>query len=196
MKTVGIDYSMTSPSICVHYGEDWSIRNCQFYFLTDRPKLEGKTNQFNGTLHPIHSCEEQRYDNISNWAMSIIQPVDANRIVLEGYSFGSTGRVFHIAENIGLLKHKMWEAESKFDVIAPTAIKKFATVKGNANKEKMQESFIAETNIDVKLVLSQSEKQWSPSGDIIDSYYMCKYAHHLATTGEQPDDRFTTTDPD
>ncbi len=123
MKTVGIDYSMTSPSICVHYGEDWSIRNCQFYFLTDRPKLEGKTNQFNGTLHPIHSCEEQRYDNISNWAMSIIQPVDANRIVLEGYSFGSTGRVFHIAENIGLLKHKMWEAKFKFDVIAPTAIK-------------------------------------------------------------------------
>ncbi len=59
MKTIGIDYSMTSPSICVHYGEEWSIRNCQFYFLTDRPKLEGKTNQFNGTLHPIHSCEEQ-----------------------------------------------------------------------------------------------------------------------------------------
>ncbi len=138
MRTIGIDYSMTSPSICVHYGEEWSIRNCQFYFLTDRPKLEGKTNQFNGTLHPIHSCEEQRYDNISNWAMSIIQPVDANRIVLEGYSFGSTGRVFHIAENIGLLKHKMWEAKFKFDVIAPTAIKKFATGKGNANKEKMQ----------------------------------------------------------
>jgi len=168
MRTIGIDYSMTSPSICVHYGEEWSIRNCQFYFLTDRPKLEGKTNQFNGTLHPIHSCEEQRYDNISNWA--------------------------HIAENIGLLKHKMWEAKFKFDVIAPTAIKKFATGKGNANKLAMQEAFIAETNIDVKLVLSQSEKQWSPSGDIIDSYYMCKYAHHLATTGVQPDDRLTTTD--
>jgi len=45
-------------------------------------------------------------------------------------------------------------------------------------------------------VLSQSEKQWSPSGDIIDSYFMAKYAHHLATTGEQPDDRLTTTDPD
>jgi Holliday junction resolvasome RuvABC endonuclease subunit len=118
--------------------------------------------------------------------MSIIQPVDANRIVLEGYSFGSTGRVFHIAENIGLLKHKMWEAKIKFDVIAPTAIKKFATGKGNANKEKMQEAFVDETNIDVKLVLSQSEKQWSPSGDIIDSYYMCKYAFDLATTGELP----------
>lgn len=86
----------------------------------------------------------------------------------------------------------MWEAKIKFDVIAPTSIKKFATGKGNANKLSMQEAFIAETSIDVKLVMSQSDKQWSPSGDIIDSYYMCAYAFHLATTGVQPDDRSAT----
>jgi len=183
---IGVDYSLTCPAICVHSGDEWHIRNCQFYFLTDRPKLEGKIQQFHGTLKPSHSCEEHRHDQISGWAYDLISKHNPSRVVIEGYSFASAGRVFNLAENCGLLKHKLWKNKIMFDVIAPTSIKKFATGKGNANKEKMQEAFIAETSIDVKLVMSQSDKQWSPSGDIIDSYYMCKYAHSLATTGEQP----------
>ena len=60
-------------------------------------------------------------------------------------------------------------------LIAPTAIKKFATGKGNANKELMYESFLKETsrNLQEELVV-KSEKIGNPTSDIVDSYYICK----------------------
>jgi len=183
---IGVDYSLTSPALCIHSGDDWHIRNCQFYFLTDRPKLEGKLQQFNGTLKPLHSCEEQRHDQLSGWAYDLISSHSPSRVVIEGYSFGSAGRVFNLAENCGLLKHKLWKNKIHFDVAAPTSIKKFATGKGNADKLKMQEAFFAETGIDVKAILSLSEKQWNPSSDVIDAYFLAKYAHHLYISGELP----------
>lgn len=88
---------------------------------------------------------------------------------------GSTGRVFNIAENAGLLKHYLWKSDMYYNVVPPTVIKKFATGKGNANKEKIQESFIEETGINIKEMLNMTDKQWNPSSDIIDSYYICKY---------------------
>lgn len=183
---VGVDYSLTSPAICIHRGDEWHVRNCQFHFLTDRPKLEGRNLQFNGMLKPLHTCEEQRHDQLSQWAFDLISASNPSRVVIEGYAFGAAGRVFNLAENCGLLKHKLWKNKIHFDVAAPTTIKKFATGKGNANKEKMQEAFIAETGIDVKNIMSLSEKQWNPSSDIIDAYFLAKYSHALQQTGEVP----------
>ena len=88
---------------------------------------------------------------------------------------GSTGRVFNIAENAGLLKHYLWKSNISYNVVPPTVIKKFATGKGNANKEKLEQAFIEETGINIKEMLNMSDKQWNPSSDIIDSYYICKY---------------------
>lgn len=183
---VGVDYSLTSPAICIHVGDEWHIRNCSFHFLTDRPKLEGKNQQFYGTLKPAHSCDEQRHDQLSGWAYDLIAKHDPSRVVIEGYSFGSVGRVFNLAENCGLLKYKLWKGKVHFDVAAPTTIKKFSTGKGNANKERMQEAFIAETSVDVKFILGISDKQWNPSSDIIDAYFLAKYAFNLRQTGELP----------
>ena len=42
----------------------------------------------------------------------------------------------------------------------------------------MQEAFINETGINLKDKLSMTEKQWNPSSDIIDAYFVCKYAIH------------------
>jgi hypothetical protein len=65
-----------------------------------------------------------------------------------------------------------------FDVPAPSAIKKFATGKGNANKEKMEEAFVAETGFDMRGAMKQTQSSFSPSGDLIDAYYMAKWAFH------------------
>jgi len=59
--------------------------------------------------------------------------------------------------------------------VPPTVLKKFATGKGNANKELMQEAFMLETGWDIKALLGQTEKQWNPSSDIIDAYYLVRY---------------------
>lgn len=183
---VGVDYSLTSPAICIHRGDDWHVRNCTWYFLTDRPKLEGRNLQFNGMLKPLHTCEEQRHDQLSQWAFDLISASNPARVVIEGYSFGSAGRVFNLAENCGLLKHKLWKNKIHFDVAAPTTIKKFFTTRGNANKLSMQEAFVAETGINVKSILSMSDKQWNPSSDIIDAYALAKYAFYLNDTKELP----------
>ena len=61
-------------------------------------------------------------------------------------------------------------------VFAPSTIKKFATGKGNANKELMYEAFVEETGDDLaKLFEFDPYKGQSPVSDIIDSYYIAKY---------------------
>ena len=59
--------------------------------------------------------------------------------------------------------------------MAPTTIKKFATGKGNANKEKLYDAFVEETGIDIRKTLDISNKSWNPVSDIVDAYYIAKY---------------------
>lgn len=174
IKLAGVDLSLTSPAVCIFKGERFSIENCSFYFLTDKKKNEISINQFRGELFANYMSDQERYDNISGWIMNLVAGHEIDRVFIEDYSFGSTGRVFNIAENCGLLKHKLWCSKIPFTTIPPTVIKKHATGKGNSNKEKLQEQFIADTGIDVKKILNMTDKQWNPSSDIIDSYFICE----------------------
>lgn len=79
------------------------------------------------------------------------------------------------------------EFSSTFDCVTPTVIKKFATGKGNADKERMQEVFEAENSIRLKAELNMTEKQWNPSSDIIDAYWICKYGFTLMQKVEKHD---------
>lgn len=174
MRYVGIDYSLTSPCVCIHSGETFDFNSCTFHFLTSVSKYEGKFGQnLFGHSHQEFSSDEQRYYNITNWVLNLLS--NSDKIMIEGYSMGSTGRVFNIAENAGLLKHYLWLKGMDFTSVPPTVVKKFATGKGNANKEKIQESFINDTGVNIKDLLHMTEKQWNPSSDIIDSFYICKY---------------------
>lgn len=132
-------------------------------------------DRLKGLPYPEYNSDMLRYDNISSWVLKLVQAYSAERIIIEDYAFGATGRVFNIAENTGILKYRLWA--NGYDVItaAPTVIKKYATGKGNANKEKMEEAFLTETGVNLKSVLQLTDKQWNPSSDIIDSYYICKY---------------------
>lgn len=177
---IGIDYSMTSPSLCVFTNATFSYSKCKFYFLTDKKKLEVKNKVMEGTLFDEYTTQQERFDFISSWAMNILNKHSPDAVYMEDYSFASTGRVFNIAENAGLLKHKMWISGQKFYTIPPTVIKKYATGKGNSNKEAMETSFIQETGVNVKALLGLTPSQWNPSSDIIDSYYICKYGYEQA----------------
>jgi Holliday junction resolvasome RuvABC endonuclease subunit len=176
----GIDYSLTSPSICIYEGEvnEFDFNKCKIYFLSNTKKfstynyknIDGQENLSN------FSSPEERYDFISDWAMDIIISHEVEKVAIEDYSYGSTGKVFHIAENAGLLKWKLWQSEIEYVLVAPTHIKKFATGKGNAKKEMMYESFLTETQRNLQLELEiKSEKIGNPVSDIVDSYYICKY---------------------
>ena len=105
-------------------------------------------------------------------------------IFIEGYSFGSKGQaIFQIAENCGILKYRLdYEKDFIYDTIVPSVVKKFASGKGNADKEKMYDSFKKETKIDLKKIFDM-EKLNNPVTDIIDSYYIarCGYENIKST---------------
>ena len=191
---IGIDYSLSSPGICVNTSEEeFRYEDCKFYYLTNTKKYEGTFKEkmafgtsaveYIGTPHRPYNSEPERYNNIANWAIDIIKlygdaKTGINRIKptiqIEDYSFGSTGRVFHIAENLGLLKYKLKiECGWDYTLIAPSVIKKFATDKGNANKEMMVHAFKEDTGVNLEELFKSSAK--SPISDVADAYFICKY---------------------
>lgn len=174
---VGIDYSMTSPAICVHRGSEWSIANCTFHFFSPTKNSKPPTVDWliQYDRHEAASCSELRFDRLSRWAIDVIKPTAPDLVCVEGYAMGASGQVFHIGENAGLLKHKLWKEGLAFITPAPTALKKFATGKGSAKKEDMEAAFRQETSIDFRALLNQSAKSWNPSSDIIDAYYLAKF---------------------
>jgi len=175
MIYAGIDYSLTSPAITVYDdAKSFMWDNCYSYFLSDIKKTHGVYQNVVGTPLPLYNSSQERYDSIARWVLDILRSHCVDRVFIEDYSYGSTGRVFHIAENAGVLKQQMWMSEYKFDTIAPTVIKKHATGKGNASKNLMEDAFVRETLVDLRAALNLTEKQSNPISDIIDSYYIVK----------------------
>ena len=183
-KIVGIDYSLNSPAICV---ADTSFRfdDCQFYYLTNKKKhLGSMSKNITGYEHKEYKTPIERFKNLSDFIIRCLEKtVDEKAIFIEGYSYGSKGQaVFQIAENCGILKYRFdFEKEYKYDTIVPSVIKKFASGKGNADKEKMYEAFTNETKIDLKKIFDM-EKLNNPVTDIIDSYYIarCGYENSVS----------------
>jgi Holliday junction resolvasome RuvABC endonuclease subunit len=93
---------------------------------------------------------------------------------IEGYSYGSKGQaIFQIAENCGILKYSLQEKKIGYDIIVPSIIKKFATDKGNANKELMYEQFCKDTKTDLMKTFDMQTLS-NPITDIVDAYYIAR----------------------
>lgn len=175
MIVAGIDYSMTSPAICV--GEVDAPYDELKFFAFGKKKMQGiHYDQITICEYPKWVVAQERYNALSNWAIQIIKDYDVQMVSMEGYSFGSKGKVFNLAENMGLLKHRLWELDIPFIEVPPTQAKKFATGKGNADKEAMFNSFVDRTGVDLKVALDDTTKGiGNPISDLIDAYYMRRY---------------------
>lgn len=177
----GIDYSMTSPAICIYdTTKPFSFDSCMFFAYSGVKKLADLYGRnIIITKHLVYETEFERFDNISEWAMAVLSKFGVTQVCLEGYSMGSSGRVFNIAENCGLLKYKMWKAGIRWESPAPTSVKKLFALKGNAPKDVMHQAFVEKTGTDLAALLGQKPLD-SPTSDIVDSYAMVDWLlHHI-----------------
>ena len=75
-----------------------------------------------------------------------------------------------------------------FEIIAPSAIKKFATGKGNSNKMIMLEFFFQQNDHGISLQDIEADvsggKIPKPLDDIIDSYWLVKYGINSLQPGK------------
>lgn len=179
----GIDYSMSCPALSMFSKgkEEFSFESCTLGYLSEKNVKTGLPNIIGAKLTEYTTTEE-RFDLISDWAMSAIDAevartgATAVEIFIEDYSYGSTGRVFGIAENAGLVKHKCYKRGWPISPIPPTVIKKFASGKGNARKEGMFAAFLQDTGVDLMKIYSpKAQNVGSPVGDLVDAFYICKY---------------------
>ena len=84
------------------------------------------------------------------------------------YSKNSYGQLLGV-----LLKYRLKEYDYK--ILVPSVIKKFATGKGNADKQMMYDSFVQDTGSPLRMTITPDKKEISsPVSDIVDSYFICK----------------------
>lgn len=196
MIVVGIDYSLTSPALCLFDTDvgDFCFANTKCYFLASKKMHECYNDGvISAEDYPKGwATAEGRFASIAYWAEQIIyralgaRLVDELSVWIEGYSYGSSGKVFHIAENTGILKHRLYKGGIGYESVPPTSVKKFATGKGNSNKDAMYTQF-CEDNPGVDLMSDLSPKSKavnSPVSDIVDAFYICKFGYNTLTPSE------------
>ena len=173
MLYAGIDYSMSCAAITIGSSKDFT--KCKTFFYTTNKKFDGKfKHDIYGTLAFPYDHEIERFDNIAQWAMAVLKQFKVNEVCLEGYSMGSQGRIFAIAENTALLKYNMWKNDIQYHTPAPTAVKKDFSGKGNSNKDAMHTAFVDKTKISIADLMNKKTDA-SPVSDIVDSYAMLCY---------------------
>lgn len=178
--SIGIDYSMTCPAAC-YYAED----AIKFWYS------HGTETKIGLSLPNVAAClitpkntVSERAAFLATYCVHWIDQFHVKRVWIEDYAFAATGRVFHIGENTGILKHYLDNAAIEYTPVPPTVVKKFATGKGNADKHKMTDAFLRDYPPAVAWITQFFPRfkdgqivAKSPLSDLADAYWIAKYAH-------------------
>lgn len=183
MIYVGIDYSLTSPSVCVYNSDrgDFVFDNCTFSVISDVKIPPNLPKNIFISPHKPWTNQDERYHNIADYLIKTNCLESADVILIEDYAFAAKGRVFGIAENTEVLQYNLWLKKKQYTKISPKSIKKWATGSGNAAKEQMVEAFHKNPkNPDMFSIFASPRKKTgkvdSPLSDIVDSYFICGWA--------------------
>jgi len=174
---IGIDYSMSCPAVCA-YSE-----TPQFWMAhaRDYPPLPALTTVVISSTEMMIRAEFLA-QSVITW---LAQWPDIRTVALENYAFSATGRVFHIGEHTGILKYLLHQQHYTITTVAPTAVKKFATGKGNADKKRMTHAFLEQyplanawTPVFFPRTAKTASFAKSPLADIADAYWIARHAAH------------------
>ena len=165
MIKIGIDFSLTSPAICVYKNGEYSFISFFNDGGKDWKKSKSKTYRYHNELNNIidvipytRQIDDSNYRNEQKTKMAdalmivslIIEKlktiIDGDVIIgLEGFSYGSvSSSTLDLAMYNSFLRMKLIEnfGSDCLNIISPTEGKKKLFGKGNANKEDMIQAFI------------------------------------------------------
>lgn len=174
----GVDYSICSPCLCIFEGGGkFSFKECNFHFLTDTKKYARPfIGNVYGELFSEWAADIERFSSIADWGISRLK--ECHQIAIEGYAYSATGKIFNLAENMGILKYKIYSEGIPFTIYPPTEIKKISSGRGNSDKNSMHEAFVKDTGIDLRALITPDKRDvGNPVSDIVDSYFICKKLH-------------------
>lgn len=169
---IGVDYSMTSPAVVV------KTPSGVFAYAFANKKSQGIFSSGNWNIiitdYPQYTSQEERFNILGNFVCNIVKQTEGvSRVRIEGYSYGSSGKIFNLAENCGVLKHILYMNGVTFDTLAPTSVKKYACGKGNADKQMMYDSFEEKMKLNLKSLIGDGKKGiGNPLSDIVDAYFL------------------------
>jgi len=205
MISCGIDYSISSPAVCVHLGEgkEFVPSSCKFLAIPPFKKRTPFEPMYgNSQYHMVENMGAkvfgiERMTHLAKTCVSFISAYGADSYCIEGYSFGGNGQVFQLGENAGILKSELFKSDiSQYATPSPGEIKKFAfdnaKGKGAAKKHQMVDRFHSEVGINLYDLFElpfcpikhSMDKIPSPIDDIADSYFICKL-HHMRMIEEK-----------
>jgi hypothetical protein len=165
MIKVGIDFSLTSPAICVYKNGEYSFISFFNDSGKDWKKSKSKSYRYHNELHNIievipytRNIDDSNYRNEQKTKMAdammivnlIVEKlksiIDDDVIIgLEGFSYGSiSSSTLDLAMYNSFLRMKLIEnfGSDILNIISPTEGKKMLFGKGTAKKEDMIQSFI------------------------------------------------------
>lgn len=176
MIYAGIDFSLTTPAICVwDDDEKFLFENMDVRYIISTKKYQTICGRVIGIEYPLWAAPMERYKKLADLVIGVVDQFNVDEVFIEGYAYASrTGMAFDRAEATGLVKYKLHNRDIPYTSIAPTAVKKFATSKGGASKTQMFESFLKDTDYDLCQKL-ECKPHLSPVNDMVDAYYVLKY---------------------
>ena len=158
MRIIGLDPGLTSPAIAARPGHEIVT------VVIDTKKLRGMER----IKHII--------DEVVNidYPPSLIPEFIANppdKIIMEGYAYGRIHQMAALGELCGIIKWEATNREIEVIIIPPTSLKKFATGKGNANKESMRDAANKERQKD--------GLPWLKTHDEADAYWLLRIGEEI-----------------
>jgi len=179
MNSAGIDYSMSSPGVCIVDNDMVYLYALSSSTKKGVCKLCGTYSFAGVTLvvepYPSYTNNFDRFTNLSKWTVGKLTQHGIKSVNLEGYAFGAKGQVFDIGENTGILKKHLLDSGITVNIISPNELKKESTGKGNANKVLMVETLENKLQIKFQEILGIKNSTDVFVADIVDAYWLAHY---------------------
>ena len=165
MIKIGIDFSLTSPAICIYKNDEYNFISFFNDGGKDWRKSKSKTYRYHNELCDIievipytRYIDDSNYRNeqktkMSDALMIVNLIIDKLKVIiddeviigLEGFSYGSiSSSTLDLAMYNSFLRMKLIEnfGSDVLNIVSPTEGKKMLFGKGNAKKEDMIQAFI------------------------------------------------------